>query len=90
MIYIYIHVYYTYFTLSLIIDHLMHIEPESCNRVQASAVLPSTGEEVVLNEGPKHPTNHRYLGLPSKDKSEDKNKEKQMGGIFQRRSKVPN
>ena len=68
----------------------MHIEPDSCNRVQASAVLPSTGEEVVLNEGPKHPTNHRYLGLPSKEKSEDKNKEKQIGGIFQRRSKVPN
>ena len=68
----------------------MHIEPDSCNRVQASAVLPSTGEEVVLNEGPKHPTNHRYLGLPSNDKSEDKNKEKQIGGIFQRRSKVPN
>ena len=28
---------------------------------QASSVLPSSGEEVVLNEGPKNPTQHRFL-----------------------------
>ena len=28
--------------------------------LKASAVLPSCGEEVVLNEGPKNPTHHRF------------------------------
>ena len=43
------------------------ISTKSCLQgcFQASAVLPSTGEEVVLNEGPKNPTHHRFLSSSS-------------------------